>query len=556
MRRLIALILAAVLALLALPGAPALAAGEARKHALLIDGSGSMEDPAAQMFMYSSGKVETFVRRLVEVEGAFQAHDEIAIGVFSKTDKDRGVVSPVWLYKGTVAKLRSGWPGLKHIGGWTDLVGALDAGVNEVKSHKGPELVWLLTDNIDQAADTTDSTEQFYLNLAGRNDLHRIHVFPVDLSAPQGLVMYGLVRDRGEQYRQADGQALDQAVAAVNSSPLKPLLGDGGFLVHPLAEQAFDVKVVDFVPDPQVSPGARFSVDPQTGAIRLSGFAEGKPVRGQFKVELTSRFPALKIEDATISAELGALSSGDFYLPKTVAQKISPTKVSLEPGQKAEYTVDIEIEPPLLIWNPLEEPAGALEDEGTIRGDLKLVVRDVTFKAVQPDKFFKVQQIPEILGNRSRVIIPLAAPVTVHVALPWWRLGMLFGILLAFIGLLWALYAGTVGRKRTVRAHSLHFDTSGVVSLSRKLVVPGYGFFRMNLLGGLEFVADAGPAPAPAPAKGKGKAAARGRVRKLRAPRGEIKLDDNRSFFYEVGTKAKNFSAKGGTQRDRTPRYY
>jgi hypothetical protein len=524
------LVLAALLCLSALlPARGALAADEVKKHVLLIDGSGSMEDDAEQVHLYASGKLQAMLQELLSVESAFAPRDQITVGIFSKADGQ--IKSPQWVFRGTVQELRGGWPKLEPIKGWTDLVGALDAGVDEIKAFKGPQLVWLLTDNIDQAADSTESTEQFYGTLAERTDLHRIYVFPVDLQDKNGLVLYAMSRQRSAATRQGDGELLDKAVAGINGSTLKPRLGDGGFLVRPLADEGLKVEVVGFTADPQVSPNVTYTFDPALGTISLQGFAEGAPIKGQFKVRISSKFPALKIVNATVAAELNHMSSGHFVLPASVVQAITPTKVSLNPGQTADYTIDLALDAPFMIWNPFTAPMGALQDEGTIEGQLRLVVTDTTFAAVQPDKFFKVQRIPEILGNRSHVSIPLMAPVTMHVALPWWRLLEVLLILAVLLGAIYALYKLTVGRKRFVFVRGAHGELTEPVSFRRKMVIPGVGEIKATLTGQLRFV--------PAPGTGAG------RPQKLVRKRGQLTLGDGRSFDYELLDRQRKPKGKG-----------
>jgi hypothetical protein len=528
MKRLCLLLMALLLLIGLLPSRSAFAADEVKKHVLLIDGSGSMEDPAGQAFLYSSGKLQAALQQLVGVDAAFAPNDQITVGIFSKADGQ--IKSPQWVFRGTVQQLRTGWPKLEPIKGWTDLVGALDAGVDEIKAHKGPQFIWLLTDNIDQAADSTESTEQFYGSLAERTDLHRIFVFPVDLQDKNGLVLYAMSRQRSAATRQADGELLDKAVAGINSSALKPKLGDGGFLVRPLADEGLKVEVVGFTADPKVSPNVTYTFDPAKGTISLQGFAEGVPIKGQFKVRISSKFPALKIVSATVAAEINGMSSGHFVLPGSVVQAITPTKVSLNPGQSADYTIDLALDPPFMLWNPFTAPMGALQDEGTIQGQLRLVVTDTTFAAVQPDKFFKVQRIPEILGNRSHVSIPLMAPVTMHVALPWWRLIEVLLILAVLLGAIFALYKLTMGRKRYVLVRGAHGDVTEPVSYRRKMVIPGVGEIKATLTGQLLFL--------PAPGSGGGK------PQKLQRRRGQLNLADGRSYDYELLDRQRK-AAKG-----------
>lgn len=535
MRRLLAGLCLLLLAAMALPATAATPAPT--KHVLLVDGSGSMEDPQEQVLLYSSGRIQALVRDLVAVDGAFTAADQIAVGIFSKTDPSQGINSPVWVYRGTVGALRSGWPALVPPKGWTDLVGTVDAGVAELKNHHGQQLLWLLTDNIDQAVDSTDSTDQFYLNLAGRTDLDRIYVFPVDLHVTHGLVLYAMALERSRTERPAGDARLDAAVAAINASPLRPDLGDGGFLVRPLADQALDVAVTGFTADAGDGPAGAFARDPNTGEITLSGYAEGQPVRGKFNLTLTSRFPALRITDARIEAEMTNLASTDFGIAPVLAQKISPDKVSLGPGQKAEYTIDLNIDPPALNWNPLRDPGRAFADDGLIHGEIRLVVHDVKFRAVEPDKYFKVASIPEVLGNRSQVVLPVSAPITIHVALPWWRSIVLLGIPVAIVALLALLYSMTMGRRRQVRVYTSYFDNTAVVSLRRRPEVPGFGALQGTFAGGVRFV----------PERKTGE-----RAQALGARNGTISFRDGRSFTYEFVVRQHK---RGGHKRGRAAAY-
>ncbi|MDF2629446.1 MAG: hypothetical protein K0R39_3277, partial [Symbiobacteriaceae bacterium] len=488
---------------------------------------------------YRTGKVQALVQKLLAVDGAFDPKDQISIGIFSKTDESRGIKSPLWVYRGTVAQLRAAWPQLKPIGAWTDLVGTLDAGVEEVKKHKGPQTLWLLTDNIDQQdanVDSAKATNDWYNSLAARADLFRMYIFPIDVQEEKrGLVLYAMARNRGDRYVTEDAAQLDKAVAAINGSALKNQLGEGGFLVRPLADEGLTVEVTGFTPDPEVSPDVSFAYDQPTGAISLTGFAEKKPIRGQFKVVLTSRFPALKIVDAKVEAELVDVASPMFVMPTIVSQKITPNRVTLAPGQKAEYTVDLDIEPPFMLWNPFEDPLAALEEEGAITGQLKLRVYDVTFEATQPGKYYKVAQIPEILGNRSKVPISVVAPLTMQVGLGWERLLQLGLYLFLLIAVLVIGYWALFGQKRMVRIYNDAFDKTEPISLKRRLDLPDMGYIRMKLFGGVVFV----------PTVGKVR-----KERPLRGRSGRIDLEDGRSFFYDMHPgRAKSRSGKGGRNR-------
>lgn len=525
-----------LLILLLLTGLPGLAAGasEPTKHVVLIDGSGSMEDDQDKIYLYSTEKVKALVTQLLAVEGAFAAQDQLALGIFSKADQGRGLQSPIWVYEGTVAGFRANQPDLKPIRGWTDLVGSLDAGVAKMKGHTGPQLLWLLTDNIDQESDETDSTERFYESLAQRSDLNRIYVFPVDVGEPRrGLVLYSMVRLRSEKARPQDDARLDQAVAAINGSPLKPQLGDGGFLVRPLSDQGLKVEVVDFVPERRPGTEIQWKLNAETGQLIVAGYDEGTPVRGQLTIRLTSLLPALKIADAKITATIANLASPDFSLPEVVTQKITPTKVSLEPGQVAEYVVDLAIEPPSLIFSALKNPMAALQDFGEIRADLQLVVSDVTYVAIQPDRFFKVQRIPEILGNQSKVVLPVAVPMQVLVRPDPIRPLVALVVLLLVVGLLFLLYKLTLGRRYTVRITMLDLDRTEPVTLRRRLQIPNVGSIRMTALGALIFVPDP-------------RLVAEGEKRRnLHGGTGQVLLKGGLSFRYEVGARKKRVERGG-----------
>lgn len=536
MKRWVILLMLLVLAISMLPAAASGASGE-RTHVVLIDGSGSMEDPAEKMLLYSTGKVQSLVNELTAVEAAFGPGDQLAIGIFSKTAGN--IKSPQWVYRGTVGNFRSGAPKLAPIGGWTDLVGTMDAGIAEVKAHPGTQFLWLLTDNIDQATDETKSTEQFYQYLAGKTELERIYVFPVDVGEARGLVLYGMIRQRSQAERTADNAALDEAVKAINASSLKPRLGDGGFLVRPLSDQGLKVEIVSFTPDKRISPDVKVKIDPTTGQVTVAGYEEGKPIRGQFKVVLTSLLPALKITDATVTAELSNVTTKDFVLPKVVSQNITPTKVTLAPGEKAEYTVDLNIEPPFLLFNALKNPLAALEDWGTLSADLRLVVKDVTFAATQPDKFYKVQQIPEILGNQSKVTMPVTATMTAQVRLDSARPMALAAFVVAVLVLLFLIYKATLGRRYVVHVWYPDFDKTEAVTLRHSMVVPHFGKIVAGVISGLTFVPEM-------------KGPVKETKRPLKGGRNTITLKDGRTFQYEVGSKSRKQKPQGGYPYART----
>jgi hypothetical protein len=523
------------LCLVFLPATGQGAATETRKHVLLIDGSGSMESTETGVFLYSTGKLYALVRNLLSVNSAFQPQDQLSVGIFSKTHKGLGIQSPAWVFRGTVDRFLAEVRSLKPLEGWTDLVGTLDAGVAEVQSYKGPQFVWLLTDNIEQEKDDADTTEQFYNNLATRSDLSRIYVFPIDLGTSRGLVLYGAVRDRSVSTRAGDGELLDQAVAAINKSALRSQLGDGGFLVRPLADQPLDLAVKGF--EPAAGDKVTFAKDEQRGGFTLQGYAEGKPIRGKLHVQLTSRFKALKIVTATVEARLNNVSSGDFSIRPILSQEITPTKVSLGPGDTADYTVALSVEPPHLAWNVLQDPAPAFADEGTIRGQLSLVVKDVTYAAVQPDKFYKVQKIPEILGNRSHATMLDAEFMTIHVALPWWRTLVVLGVPLGIILLAVLVYMLTAGRSYRLRVTPVGQNAiERVVTRRHPLVVGALGKIQVDGWGRLVYH----------PAKDfSGE-----KSRILRAERGEVLLKTT-SFRYELVKKpARTNTHKGGYRHD------
>ena len=390
-------------------------------------------------------------------------------------------------------------------------------------------MIWLLTDNIAMEADDQDSTDQWYAHLAGRAEIGRIYVFPVDAGARQGLVLYGMGRDRGAS-RQADYARLDRAVEAINASALRPKLENGGFLVRPLSEQGLTITISDFTADDDAEAATAFRWE--AGRVDVSGFLEQRPLHGRFRVALTSPFPGLKIADAQIEAQLVSVESGDFALPAALTQQISPTKVSLGPRQTAEYLVELNIPPPAMAWNPLTGLSGAMAETGTVRATLQLLVTGITFAAVEPEKYFKVQQIPEILGNRGHLELAATTPVTLEVSLPDWRLWVMvllwLGIVLLAGLALWAAF----GQRRWLRVHGLHLDQRGLVSMRRRLLVPGLGSVRGGLFGSLIFV------PEP-PISGE-------RRRYLSGRRGEVKLKGAGSFQYE---RVSRHDRTGGSKR-------
>jgi hypothetical protein len=179
-----------------------------------------------------------------------------------------------------------------RFGGQTILAGALKKTLAE---QSAPAIVWLVTDNQPSTGSDTESDrdlERFYEELR-TSRVKRIYFFPLrlafsgplyksdgetelkaDYDGPRGLLVYALLLD------EAAKNEFDRAIESFQKR-LSHVVGSNefrSFLIKPLEQDTVTAKIL---------PGEKFIVN---GNRVIGGdFEEGKPIHGEFKLELTSQ---------------------------------------------------------------------------------------------------------------------------------------------------------------------------------------------------------------------------------------------------------------------------
>jgi len=309
-------------------GAGGQTGGSAAKHRILVDGSGSMRG------FFSNGKIRD-LHGVIAEQGSKNAESYYFINEGLKQfdqveDVPRG---------------RNDTAG--GFGGRTVLATALASTLAEPSV---PAMVWLITDNQSSAGSDTESDqdlERFYEGLR-TNRVKRIYFFPLrlpytgplyksdgvsvlknDYSGPRGLLVYALLLDE---------TARDEFERAVKSfqERLGRIVGVNefrSFLIKPLEQDTVTAKLL---------PGEKFIVD---GNRVIGGdFEEGKPIHGEFKLELTSQLGQVDISGANIEVKSGKFNTQDFVEsePNFVIRPNTITSFKPGPENKKEFAITMD----------------------------------------------------------------------------------------------------------------------------------------------------------------------------------------------------------------------
>ena len=230
----------------------AAAAWTGPKSAVLIDRSGSMRP------YYRDNVVRQLSDTLLE---ALRAQSEdVAVYAFSER-----------------AQRVKGLEDLEQLpfGNSTLLDKALDRAVQD-----GVEVVWMITDNIQDAPGSADAgdTEQFYKKL--RTDaVEKVTIFPLRQPAGRpGLVIYALLKKDG------DSDLYERELAGFHSRAAGVLRTDA-LRMKPLDRDTVGISWV------------RANVNPRTSLII---YDTGKPVRELIEVKVKSKFDHIEITDSSI----------------------------------------------------------------------------------------------------------------------------------------------------------------------------------------------------------------------------------------------------------------
>jgi hypothetical protein len=282
---------------IALMAAPAWAGP---KSAVLIDRSGSMKP-------YYLDRV---VRQLSDtlLEGLRAQGGDVAVYAFSEhAQRVKGLEDVEQL----------------PFGNSTLLDKALEHAVQD-----GVEVVWMITDNIQDALGSTDAgdTEQFYKKL--RSDaVEKVTIFPLRQPAGRpGLVIYALLKKDG------DSDLYERELAGFHSRAAGVLRTDA-LRMKPLDRDTVGISWV------------RANVNPRTSLIT---YDTGKPVRELIEVKFKSKFDHIEITDSSIEVAKREASFGKDSLiyPERQNIDISPRTVErLGPGDETEqvYKIDVDL---------------------------------------------------------------------------------------------------------------------------------------------------------------------------------------------------------------------
>jgi hypothetical protein len=263
-----------------------------------------------------------------------------------------------------------------------------------------PGIVWLITDNQPSAGNDTESDkdiEKFYEGLYS-DRVKRIYFFPLRLPFKgtlykadghaalggtyenlRGLLVYALLLDDQDQeeFERAVTGFQERFMRSFGSNELRRIM------VKPLEQDTVTASLL---------PGDKFKVD--GNKIVGGDFEEGKPIHGNFKLELVSNLGHIKIDRAEIDVNAGKFSTGDFT-DSDLIPKISPRELEnfrSGPQNKKEFTVTLDFNGVHTVnglkswWHSMNENRGYLD--GNVQVSIK----------VPPQSFALV---PESVGDFS-----------------------------------------------------------------------------------------------------------------------------------------------------------
>lgn len=195
-------------------------------------------------------------------------------------------------------------------------------------AQDGVEVVWMITDNIQDSPGSTETgdTEQFYKKL--RSDaVAKVTIFPLRQPAGRpGLVIYALLMRGGAS------ELYEKGLAGFHSSAAGILRTDA-LRMKPLDKDTVGISWV------------RANVNPRTSLIT---YDTGKPVRELIQVKFKSKFDHIEITDSSIDvAKTEAFFGKDSLVyPEKHHINISPRTVErLGPGDETEqvYKIDVDL---------------------------------------------------------------------------------------------------------------------------------------------------------------------------------------------------------------------
>ncbi len=404
----------------------------------LFDNSGSM----SPYYLQPQSTFKLFCKALIK--NSVKQNDRADIMIFTKTDAQRGIISPKVLYEGEGSKLIPDevmgkfdlMKGRDNMTGTTDLIEALNKGIAQISGNTG--IIWLITDNINDNSGSGDSSYQntldFYGKLRNDNRIQKVLLFPIPEKlveggdTSKGYVAYGIVYSKNNLSQQ-DLEYYDGILRGVGikqkAITLKPL-DIGTIVLKPRITQS------------RITPGKLF-YDGST--LRGFGFEEGEKVRETFNdLTLKSNLYPYIIKSAKLNVGLDNFTSSDYSVKSLGTQTISPSSVSnVSPeGEVTGFSVIFNLPEitPRFSFNTI------FKEDFSIGGDLVLDVSQVdilldenyvnTFKDL-----FALKSVPEIFQpvlKDKKIVTKI--PLEIRMKYGPWRLFVLIGLIALLLGLI------------------------------------------------------------------------------------------------------------------------
>jgi hypothetical protein len=264
-----------------------------------------------------------------------------------------------------------------------------------------PSIIWIITDNQPSVGSDTESDrdiERFYTQLQS-GLVKSIDLFPLRLpfdgkvylrsadgeygvpyNNKRGLLVYAILLDAAAK------DAFRETVRQFAEHPFNRSLGKDfqRVSVKPLESDTITAKLV---------PGDKLRV--VNDQISGGDFEEGKPIRGDFKLELTSQLGQIKIDNAAIQVDkVDEFETGDFVATSLVP-RITPNSVkdfSPGPQNRREFVVTFELSSVHMrktlsgLWNSIRNK------RGYVRGKIRVKIN------VPPQRF---SLVPELIQEFS-----------------------------------------------------------------------------------------------------------------------------------------------------------
>lgn len=404
----------------------------------LFDNSGSM----SPYYLQPQSNFKLFCKTLIK--NSVKPNDKADVLLFTKTNPQRGIISPKIIFEGNADKLIPDdvmsklvlMTGKDDKTGTTDLIEALDKGIAKITGNSG--IIWLITDNINDNSGSGDSsylnTLEFYGNLRNDSRIQKILLFPIPekvvegTDTAKGYVAYGIVYSK-DNLSQQNLEFYDGVLRGVGikqkAITLKPL-DIGTIVLKPKITQS------------KITSGKLFY---DGATLRGFGFEEGEKVRETFNdLTLKSNLYPYIIKSAKLDVGLDNFTSSDYSVKSLGTQTISPSSVSnVSPeGEVTGFSVIFNLPEitPRFSFNTI------FKEDFTIGGDLVLDVSQVDILLDQNyvnsfRELFALKSVPEIFQpvlKDKKIVTKI--PLEIRMKYGPWRLFVLIGLIALLLGLI------------------------------------------------------------------------------------------------------------------------